>query len=95
MPVQKKSGNLLNAPRISLTSKKPHVEIFRQQVAPKIKLQHYLQNSGAKGPPSGQKFKSRQLKKLLEIIEKKTVFFFCVVLFKFKNKYLCLATYGD
>ena len=39
--------------------KKPHVAIFRHQIAREMELQHYFQNSGAKYPSSGQKFKLR------------------------------------
>ena len=39
--------------------KNPHVAIFRYQIAPEMEIpvQHYFQNSGAKSPSCGQKFK--------------------------------------
>ena len=40
-----------------LDPKNPHVAIFRHHTASEMKLQDYFQNSGAKSPSSGQKFK--------------------------------------
>ena len=40
-----------------LDLKNPHLAIFRHQFAPKMELQLYFQNLGAKAPLSGQKFK--------------------------------------
>ena len=42
-----------------LDPKNPHVAIFRHQIAPEIELQDYFQNSEAKSPSSGKKFKLR------------------------------------
>ena len=42
-----------------LDPKNPHVAIFRYQIASEMELQDYFQNSGAKSPPSGRKFKLR------------------------------------
>ena len=42
-----------------LYPKNPQVAIFRHQTASEMKLQLYFQNSGAKSPSSGRKFKLR------------------------------------
>ena len=40
-----------------LDPKNPHVDIFRYQIALKMELQHYFQNSLEKSLSSAQKFK--------------------------------------
>ena len=54
-----------------------HVAIFRHQNQSEMELQHYFQNSGAKSPCSGQKFKLITWKPL-EVFEKKIALFIII-----------------
>ena len=45
---------ILTSKMNSLTPQNPHVSILRHQIAPKMELQHYIQNLEAKSSSSGR-----------------------------------------
>ena len=58
-----------------LDPKNPYVAIFRHQIALEVELQDYFQNSGAKSPSNGQKFKLVYLENHLWYSKKILLFF--------------------